>query len=67
MYENGKPLNFFTYHKGEEVKAIGWRENGKTYINFIVRDGKKYGLTNARLCYSLKDEAGVYTTIKPLP
>lgn len=63
-YEKGMPLNLFTYKNGEEVSAVGWRENGKTYINFIVREGRKYGLTNARLCYSLKDEVGVYKTVK---
>ena len=59
-YENGKPLHVFEYDHGNEVRAIGWRDNGKTYINFAVRNGKKYGLTNARLCYSLKDEQGLY-------
>lgn len=61
-YENGKPLHVFGYHHGNEVRALGWRDNGKTYINFVVRNGKKYGLTNARLCYSLKDEQGIYQT-----
>jgi antitoxin component YwqK of YwqJK toxin-antitoxin module len=59
-YETGKPLHIFEYHHGKEVSAIGWRENGRTYINFAMRNGRKYGLTNARLCFSLKDEAGVY-------
>ena len=43
-----------------EIRAVGWRENGRTYINFVVRNGRKYGLMNARLCYSLKDEKGTY-------
>ena len=59
-YESGKPLHVFEYDHGNEVRAIGWRENGKTYINFAVKNGRKYGLTNARLCYSLKDERGIY-------
>ncbi len=59
-YENGKLLHLFEYNHGAEVSAIGWRENGKTYINFSVRNGRKYGLTNSRLCFSLKDEQGVY-------
>ncbi|NOT76157.1 MAG: hypothetical protein HOP08_14615 [Cyclobacteriaceae bacterium] len=59
-YENGKPLHLFTYADGKEVSAIGWRDNGKTYINFMVRNGRKYGLTNARLCYSLINEKGIY-------
>ncbi len=63
-YENGKMLHLFEYDHGNEVSAIGWRDNGKTYINFIVRNGKKYGLTNSRLCYSLKDEQGIYQSSK---
>jgi antitoxin component YwqK of YwqJK toxin-antitoxin module len=59
-YESGKPLHVFEYRRGEEVSAIGWRENGRTYINFAVRNGRKYGLTNARLCFSLKDEKGAW-------
>ena len=62
-YPDGKALHAFTYDQGKEVRAIGWRENGKTYINFEVRKGRKYGLTNARLCYSLKDEQGVFKTV----
>jgi len=63
-YENGKPLHLFNYREGNEVSAVGWRDNGKTYINFVVRNGKKYGLTNTRLCYSLKDENGIYQSSK---
>jgi antitoxin component YwqK of YwqJK toxin-antitoxin module len=59
-YASGKPLHLFEYEHGHETSAIGWRENGRTYINFVVRHGRKYGLMNARLCYSLKDEAAVY-------
>lgn len=62
-YRNGSPMHLFTYNHGSEVKAIGWRENGKTYINFEVRNGRRYGLTNARLCFSLKDEQGIYKSV----
>ena len=63
-YPDGKRMHEFEYQNGKEVRAMGWRENGKTYINFVVRNGKKYGLTNARLCYSLKDEKGIYSITK---
>lgn len=62
-YANGRPLHAFEYSGGREVSAVGWRENGKTYINFVMRNGRKYGLTNARLCYSLKDETGVFREV----
>jgi antitoxin component YwqK of YwqJK toxin-antitoxin module len=61
-YESGKPLHDFEYDRGVLISAIGWRENSKAYINFVVRAGRKYGLTNARLCYSIKDENGSYTS-----
>jgi antitoxin component YwqK of YwqJK toxin-antitoxin module len=66
-YQNGDPLHEFTYNNGEVLRAVGWRENGKTYLNFVVRAGRMYGLTNARLCYSLIDEKGSYTTSTNLP
>ena len=63
-YESGERLHVFEYNRGKEVRAIGWRLNGRTYINFAVHNGRKYGLTNSRLCYSLKDELGVFNTKK---
>lgn len=32
-----------------------WRENGKPYINYEVKDGVRYGLQKAALCYTLKN------------
>ncbi len=66
-YSDGKRLHEFEYQAGQEIRAMGWRENGRTYINFVIRHGKKYGLTNARLCYSLKDEQGIYSATKNQP
>jgi hypothetical protein len=60
-YENGSMLHDFMYGDEGVISATGWRENGKAYINYVVRNGRKYGLTNARLCYSLKAEKGFYT------
>jgi hypothetical protein len=33
-----------------------WRENGKPYINYEARDGRRYGLQKSNLCYTLKDQ-----------
>jgi hypothetical protein len=32
-----------------------WRENGKPYINYESKDGHRYGLQKANLCYTLRD------------
>jgi hypothetical protein len=33
-----------------------WRENGKPFINYEVKDGVRYGLQKSALCYTLKNE-----------
>lgn len=59
-YVNGKPLKLIIYHDGKEQSGIGWRENGKVYMSFVVKDGRLYGLINPNLCYSLKNERGEF-------
>ena len=61
-YASGDPAKAFSYQAGREVgKQQAWRENGKLYINIVVREnGKRYGLFNARPCYSVDDGAVAY-------
>jgi antitoxin component YwqK of YwqJK toxin-antitoxin module len=59
-YTSGKPLKHISYHQGKEQWGRGWRENGKPYMSFEVRDGRMYGSINPNLCYSLKNEKGEY-------
>ena len=59
-YESGAMLSQVTYNMGKEVKAKQWRENGKLFTNYVVKDGIIYGLNNSNLCYSIKDERGQY-------
>lgn len=40
----------------KEISGKGWRENGKLYISFVMKDGRRYGLFNANLFYSLVKE-----------
>lgn len=56
-YESGRPYNelIFTNDR-ENGMQKAWRENGKPYINYEVKDGIRYGLQKAALCYTLKDE-----------
>ena len=59
-YPSGKPLKAIWYEQGEEKRGTGWRENGKTYMSFEVRNGRMFGLVNPNLCYSLKNEQGEF-------
>jgi len=59
-YSSGKLLKEIVYVNGNDVSGKGWRENGKPFMNFIMRDGRRYGLMNGQLCYSLKSEKGQY-------
>jgi hypothetical protein len=47
------------YDKGVEVgMQRAWRENGTLYVNYEVRGGRRYGIINERLCYSVRDGKG---------
>jgi hypothetical protein len=48
------------YEKGQEKRGQGWRENGKLYMSFEVRNGRMYGQGNPNLCYSLQNEQGEF-------
>jgi hypothetical protein len=63
-YMSGKPIKHITYHKGKEQSGMGWRENGKVYMSFVMKDGRLYGLINPNLCYSLKNERGEFVKSK---
>jgi hypothetical protein len=59
-YASGKPLKEVYYEKGQEKYGRGWRENGKLYMSFEVRNGRMYGQVNPNLCYSLQNEQGEF-------
>jgi len=59
-YPSGQPSKHISYHRGKEQWGKGWRENGKPYMSFVMRNGRLYGLINPNLCYSLKNEKGEY-------
>ena len=61
-YESGKPLKQIHYTNGIDVWGKGWRENGKVYMNFAVKNGRRYGLNNSNLCYTVKNEKGEYVS-----
>ena len=59
-FEGGKLGKEIVYKKGQELSGKGWRENGKLYMSYVMKDGRRYGLVNAQLCYTLKNERGEY-------
>lgn len=64
-YSSGKASRHIVYQQGKEQWGKGWRENGKPYMSFVMRDGRLYGLINPNLCYSLKNEKGEYVENSP--
>ncbi len=59
-YVSGKPMKQILYHNGKESEGKGWRENGKLYMSFVMRDGRLYGQINPNLCYSLSNGKGSF-------
>jgi hypothetical protein len=61
-YADGKIAKEMHYEYGvESGLQRAWRENGTLYANYEARNGRLYGIINARLCYSVKEGRGVYT------
>jgi antitoxin component YwqK of YwqJK toxin-antitoxin module len=45
------------YRAGKEAgMQRAWRQNGKIYNNYEVKNGRIFGLKRANLCYGLDDE-----------
>jgi antitoxin component YwqK of YwqJK toxin-antitoxin module len=59
-YSGGEAYKHISYSDGRENRGKGWRQNGKVFMNFIVKNGRRYGLENSNLCYTLKNEKGEY-------
>jgi antitoxin component YwqK of YwqJK toxin-antitoxin module len=49
-----------TYKNGSDQEGKGWRNNGKLFMNYKVRNNRRFGLLNAELCYALNKEKAVY-------
>ena len=63
-YNSGQVAKKTVYVNGNEESVQAWRDNGKLYINYVVRDGVIYGMNNSHLCYTLKNEKGEYVAKK---
>ncbi len=55
-YNNGKPYRTFHYEKGyEEGSQKMWWENGTIRANYVVKNGRRYGLIGLKLCMNQND------------
>lgn len=59
-FESGSLYKHLHYTNGQEERGMGWRENGKQYMNYVMKNGRRYGIVNPGLCYTLKNENGEY-------
>jgi antitoxin component YwqK of YwqJK toxin-antitoxin module len=59
-YRSGQQMKHIHYSNGNDDQGIGWRENGKVYMNFIVKNGRRYGLNNSNLCYTVLNGSGEF-------
>jgi len=60
---NGTLAKHIEYKNGKEVRGKAWRENGKVYMSFEVRGSRRYGMMNAKPCYTLRTEKGEYIEV----
>lgn len=51
FYPNGRPYEVRHFYNGkEEGLQQAWTEDGTLYINYEMRNGRRYGFINARPC-----------------
>jgi hypothetical protein len=50
-YPSGKPYEVRHFYNGREQGVQqAWTEDGELYINYEMRNGRRYGAINARPC-----------------
>ena len=59
-YNNGSAYKHIHYTNGTDDRGNGWRENGKLFMNYTMRAGRRYGIINSNLCYTLKNGQGEF-------
>ena len=62
-YASGAPYELRHYANGhEEGVQQSWTDTGVLYLNYEVRDGRRYGLVNASPCNTVLDSASASVT-----
>jgi len=57
-YSSGQGYKHILYINGKDEWGKGWRESGKMFMNYTMKDGRRYGIVNSNLCYTIKNGAG---------
>ena len=53
-YPDGSLFQHFKYKKGHEDGAQKvWKSDGRIKANYVVRDGRRYGLTGVKNCINV--------------
>lgn len=57
FYPNGKAYEVRHFFNGKEQGLQqAWTEDGQLYINYEMRNGRRYGFINARPCSPVKEQ-----------
>ena len=64
-YESGQMLKHIHYTEGTDDWGKGWRDSGKPYMNYVMKKGRRYGIVNSNLCYTIKNGKGEYAKSAP--
>ena len=63
-HENAEPFRQMHYSKGKEDGSQKmWDEDGGIRANYVVKNGRRYGLIGLKNCKSVNDEEG-FTAVK---
>ncbi len=60
-YNSGQAYKHIHYASGVDDWGKGWRENGRLFMNYTMVQGRRYGIVNSNLCYTVKNEQGEFT------
>jgi len=57
FYPGGRPFEVRHFFNGrEEGLQQAWTEAGELYVNYEMRNGRRYGFINARPCAPVKEK-----------
>ena len=60
-YANGQLFMVFHYEQGKEKGSQKmWKEGGGIRANYVVKNGRRFGLIGLKNCKSVSDETGIY-------
>ncbi|MCP4438386.1 MAG: hypothetical protein GY810_05525 [Aureispira sp.] len=56
-YESGQLYKLFNYlHGKEEGRQQMWTEEGEYKANYVIKNGRRYGLIGSKPCYTIEEQ-----------